>query len=461
MTSLLDLPNELLQHTASYLPCSSLFKLIQVNRQLHEVCNDRHVYHLIAKNTLSHDSCAVNRLHKLSSNIESLSLSPSRLAWPEGDALLQGASLATTIRVAYAVEQCTLASYREDDEWTLIMGKEMTLFDISDWLPHMLALHHPAGRGLTSHNFLRVQGELSVPVSDLTRRTFINRILPWSRAAIEDESLEVKQRTVEFINTNFILSYTTLQRLKTHQDTKGVIRMFEDFFFPVWLEGTHPMSWSEEQQIISKTVERLCDRVPGYGQYTNNFTLAQAMAVLPAMIIELAAQFPSLEQLQVLPIPSKIPFHTFMMVPAVFRHTAEDFSTSHIRGMSTPTFLSGRWRGYYSDQRGFLNNRRFDPAMRNISILSRDPSAEEATRMKVQAIIDRRSRGVDSHGEFSLEGRVCENGLVHLVKRYIVMGWSWSWCGQVTPFGIIGVWGGHNNFGGYFWISKEEWSQTL
>ncbi|CAO2658480.1 Nn.00g062030.m01.CDS01 [Neocucurbitaria sp. VM-36] len=273
---------------------------------------------------------------------------------------------------------------------------------------------------------------------------------------MEDESIGVKQKTAEFINANFILSYVTIQRMKTTRSPKDVIRLFEDFFFPVWLEGTHPNSWGGEQKIISKTIEKLCNRVPKYGQFVNEFTLVQAMAVLPAMIVELAAQC-NPDQLGYMPIPAHIPFSTFMDIPAVFHRTAENFSTCHVREMTTHTFLSGHWQGYYSDQRPFLNARRFHIPMRDIRIVARAASGEGSTRMKTKAIIDRRSRGVDSHGEFSLDGRVCEDGLVHLSKKYIGMGQPWPWSGRMTPFGIIGVWGDSNNFGGYFWISKHEW----
>jgi hypothetical protein len=95
--------------------------------------------------------------------------------------------------------------------------------------------------------------------------------------------------------------------------------------------------------------------------------------------------------------------------------------------------------------------------MCDIRMVAHDPSAHDRTSNHVTAKIDRQTKGVDSHGEFTLEGRVCEDGTVIIVKRYIVAGWSWTWTGHVTPFGIVGIWGNQRYFGGYFWIRKEEW----
>lgn len=457
MTSLLVLPNELLQHIACYLSCSALLKLIRVNRRLHDVCHDRRIYQFIAKNALGNVSGAVNRLHEMISSIDISDLSSSQLAWPEGDVLLQDLSLAKTIRVAYAADQSVSALCATDDEWTIRTRKRSQKRDISDWLPHMLALHHPVGWGLEPSTFLRLQGELSAPLPDLVQPTLINRVLPWSRAVLAKEVHAAKQQIADFINVNFILSYTALQRMRATKEPKEVIRLFEDFFFPAWLAGTHPGSWEDEKKVISDTIGRLCDRVPGYSSFTDEFTLVQATTVLPALIVQLGAQVLDTYPLGQLPIPAKIPFHTFMDIPAVFQGASESFSTCHIREMTTPEFLSGRWKGYYADQPRFLERRRFDPPMRDIRIVARPPTKEESTRMKAKAIIDRQSRGVDGHGEFSLEGRVRVDGLVRITKRYTVLGWSWAWCGRITPFGIVGVWGSGETFGGYFWIWNNEW----
>jgi hypothetical protein len=95
--------------------------------------------------------------------------------------------------------------------------------------------------------------------------------------------------------------------------------------------------------------------------------------------------------------------------------------------------------------------------MRNIQIVARTPSGEMRKSEKIKTVIDRESRGVDAHGEFSLQGQVLVDGSVRIAKRYIVHDTLWSWLGQITPFGIVGTWEGCDRFGGYFWIWKEEW----
>jgi hypothetical protein len=78
----------------------------------------------------------------------------------------------------------------------------------------------------------------------------------------------------------------------------------------------------------------------------------------------------------------------------------------------------------------------------------------------IQAVVDKESRGVDAHGEFSFEGQVRENGSVCIAKRYILNGFSLLWLGQIAPYGIVDVWGGYDGFRCNFWMWKEEWCQV-
>ncbi|KAF1849637.1 uncharacterized protein K460DRAFT_360501 [Cucurbitaria berberidis CBS 394.84] len=460
MTSLLTLPNELLQNIACYLPCSAILKFIRVNRRLHEACNDRLVYQFVAKNTLKQDSEATKHLHKISSRTNRSNVCSGQLAWPEGDQFLQELSLAKTIRVAYAVEQCVAALCKKDPEWTLKIRKGTTLLDISDWLPHMLALNHPAGCDLDPATFFRVQGELSVPVSIFLRSYSTKRMLSWSRWDSEDKAHRVRQHTAEFINASFILSYTTLQRFRTAREQKELMHVILSFQHPsdrIKMEEESISARSDAEEVIRQARINLADRVPG--KFKRDLSLAQAMALLPFIIILMVTRFRgTIHIVAQLPMPAKIPFHTFMDIPAALYNTAETFNTCHIREMTKPTFLSGRWRGAYIDHTG-SHGRQFDPIMRHMNIAARLPTEEEAAKSEAKVVIDWQSRGIDYLGYFLLWGFILEDGRVHIVKRNMLRRLVWKWSGHMTPFGIIGVCKQLNSseVEGHFWIWKEEW----
>lgn len=456
MASLLTLPTELLQNIAGYLPCSAVLKLAYVNRQLNKACNDRLVFQEIAKLGLYRSTGAVRRLLEITSGPDRSNFSPSQLEWSDGNALLQNASPETTVRVAFAVEKSIQALCAENDEWTLKLRSNDIWFDFSDWFPHMLALHHPVAWSLEPDNFLRLQGELSIASPKQIEPNFITRILPWPRSILEDETDMAGRQRADFNNVNFVLTYATLERLRTTKDHKQVIRLYQEFFFPVWTEAVQPPTQQEEAQILADTVNRLSERVPSYGTFENDFVLCQATAVLPCIIVELTGKFATSNQTAILPMPSKMPFTTMMNIPDVLRDTSDAFSTCHIEKMSEPEFLAGKWAGVYSDQRRYLGRRQFDPPMRDINLITRTPGEDDA-QMGAKTLVDPESRGIDAHGEFSIRGHVWPNGMVRMHKRYIVAGWVWGWRGWMTPFGIVGVWGGRGSFGGYFWLWKQEW----
>lgn len=456
MASLLTLPTELLQNIAGYLPCSSVLKLTCVNRQLYKACNDRLVFQEIAKLGVYRSAGAARHLLEINSGPYRCNFSPSKLEWSEGDALLQNASPETTVRMALAVEKSIQVLSAENDEWTLKLRSNDIGFDFSDWLPHMLALHHPVAWSLDPDDFLRLQGELSVASPKSIEPSFMTRILPWPRGIMEDETDMAKQQRADFINANFILTYATLERLRTTKDHKRVIWLYQEFFFPVWTDGTQPLTQQEEAKVVADTVNRLSERVPNYGTFENDFVLCQATAVLPCMIVELTGSFPTPDHTAMLPMPSKMPFTTMMNIPDLLRDTTEAFSTCHIEKMTEPEFLAGKWTGVYTDQRRYLGRRHFDPPMRDINLIARTPGEDDA-QMGAKTMFDPNSRGVDAHGEFSIRGHVWPNGMVRMHKRYIAAGWVWGWRGWVTPFGIVGVWGGRGSFGGYFWLWKQDW----
>lgn len=117
--------------------------------------------------------------------------------------------------------------------------------------------------------------------------------------------------------------------------------------------------------------------------------------------------------------------------------------------------------GSYTDERrrrGISQpTTRYDPLMRDIQIIAQAPSEHESDTQGISATIDSRTRGIDAHGSFILQGNVYSNGNVELAKLYIHHQWEWTWKGSITPFGIVGEWSGHGRYGGHFWIWKQDW----
>ena len=70
----------------------------------------------------------------------------------------------------------------------------------------------------------------------------------------------------DFVNVNFILAYVTLQRLSTTWDPKETVRLFKNFFYPLWTEEADAASQYDEPKVIEDTIARMCERVPHYGK---------------------------------------------------------------------------------------------------------------------------------------------------------------------------------------------------
>jgi hypothetical protein len=424
MASLLTLPIELIQHITTLLPCSAALNLLCVNRQLYTACNDRLVFRSIASHPLTREQVA-----------SVLDSDTCRAGWANSELVSADISRENTIRLAYAVERCIQASIEKDYECTLRVSTHFRSYNISNWLPHLMALHHPATLQLKPVTLLQLQG----------------RLLSWCHVPAPMTRF---LHTDDFINTNFALVYTILTQLRMFDNLVEVIQSFDRYF----ANDESPTVKGNALTIIGGAEKGLRQRMRGYGRLGNVWDLDQATALLPSMIFKLVAHIPTTE-LSNLPLPDSIPFNETMDIPPVFRNDSQPFSECHIRNMTTTDFLSGTWMGYYSEHRHWSRDARsFDPPMHDIEIVARVPSKEVREMTAIKAVIDRGSRGVDAHGEFSLKGHIHEDGFVRIAKRYIVHGRSWLWLGRVTPFGIVGVWGGYDQFGGHFWIWKERWS---
>lgn len=446
MASLLALPDELLQHIASSLPFSAVLQLKCANRRLHSVCNDRVVLRNIARNGLYNTSGAVEHLLRVFLSPGRVNLSAKQLDWREGDSFLDHASADKATKVAYAVERCCGAMFAESADWTLRTWHRVAKLDITEWLPQMLALHHPATLALEPRSFLRLQIEVCTDS--------IVRAVQWTTEMLlsEHSSQLHKREQADFINANFILTYVTLHHMSTTSNPLEILES-QNEFLGLALPRKIP-------RIIEDTTQSSQRRVPRYGENAYRFGLAAASAATVAVLMQLVEQFLSLDSPSDLPKPCKMPFNEFMDITSVCEDSAVPFATCHLRAMTTPGFLSGRWRGYYHDQRdpGRQPNRRnYLPPMRDVRIVASAAEGHLATAVDASASIDSSSGGVDVHGHFSLQGQVLKDGSVCMVKSYLANGSMWRWDGHVTPFGIFGSWGRGSMRRGYLWLWKEEW----
>ncbi|KAJ4395690.1 hypothetical protein N0V91_010658 [Didymella pomorum] len=448
--SLLALPNELLQHVARFLPCSSLLQLIRTNRKLHEACSDPLLFKDIAQNAFNRTTGAIDDLLDTYKQPGRVKLKPEQLDWSEGETVLFGSSTEDTVRLAHAVEDLIRLSTLKPTAWLTSATSNM-----ADWLPHLLALHHPASWCLDPDMFLLPHGQLGQFNTNSTSSLLMNRWLSRTKDQARDRMASAKLQAMHFTNFSFMITYTTLQRLGSTKDFSEVLALFTRHFVPDWVGAASALA--VRQSMADNVIKQLSVRIPGYATFIRDLTLMQASAALPLLLIAIASTYCE-RQTRQLPMPCKIPFSKFMDIPSVYRSSAGLFATCHTRQMTAPEFLSGRWAGYYTDHRFGHRSIIVDAPMQDIQMVVSEPTEEARTRLRIRAHIERETRGHDQHGDFRLTGRVREDGLVSVAKQYLALGDSWTWTGRVTPFGIVGVWG-HNSFGGYFWIFKEEWTR--
>jgi hypothetical protein len=112
------------------------------------------------------------------------------------------------------------------------------------------------------------------------------------------------------------------------------------------------------------------------------------------------------------------------------------------------------WAGYYT----YRGLREIDPPM-YFDLRSATPPR---TALVEPHCVYFDGEGSDHVGNFSLRGS-CHTltGAVWASKTYHDVGPQWFWSGMLTPFGMVGVWGGDDGGfmdGGWWWVWPREWS---
>ncbi|KAL6706122.1 hypothetical protein ACN47E_006038 [Coniothyrium glycines] len=335
----------------------------------------------------------------------------------------------------------------------MLPESEAYIYELNQWLPQMLAFHHPAKQSLEPTTFLRIQQNLLTSSSfshELTRLHVTHQRSSSGNNLTTTTVLMPRGFRSDFMHVNFIIAYLALSQMIYHRGDQGLLA--RDF-----AQALYPEPEASENS-SSSTAAKMFERVLATVRFRRGFSLEQALAVLPALIVQYDEQGLSRDT-AILPNPDAMSFNSFMDLPKVFSDDPA-FGVCHIRKMNTASFLSGQWLGIYTDQRWEIGRDQIDPPMRNINLVCRRPAEEDSIEEQdtnVSVLIDEESQGIDSHGYFSLKGWIRLDGAVFLSKNYFAAGFSWSWLGQLTPFGIVGAWGDGDIFGGHFWIWKKEW----
>lgn len=154
----------------------------------------------------------------------------------------------------------------------------------------------------------------------------------------------------------------------------------------------------------------------------------------------------------IVPTAKDVPLFSMMDLPLPFSPTApRGLATCHLLQMTSQEFLEdGEWTGYYSMSLGSEDRVAFDPPMHGIRF-SASANDESPTILCLHAT------GKDGVGPFDLDGLIeQDSGKVMLTKRYSRIN-IWYWSSIMTPYGIVGTWGGRG-YGGWVWLWKVGWT---
>jgi len=415
ISPLLSLPVELLQGIARQCTCTTLLNLMLVNRQLYAACNDRLVFRYIAEN--GHRTTAT---------------SPK---WTAAATFLNQASAADTLRIAFAAEKATAIAQDVQGDTPALYGMEHPESSIEKafykWLPHLIAMGHPCCTEINPLYFLNSL-DLSQNISNFPDGT-------------TGDDFKASRMNIAFCTFVATLALT---------GKRPVMQIIIDYArFLLWRNPGASEENGQSELTVMKFFKNFALAVPTREGHQPSQGIS---AILVIMSLLLHAGRTNTYRLPSMDFPS------IMNIPPVYRGSSMGFNKCHLSKMCTPQFLSGEWVGYYSDHR--YGGVRLDPPMHTIHMetsLESDLEGEGTETIVVDpaVVVDPASEGRDGHGHFNLSGTIRPDGRVTMTKRYSHQRWTWDWLGDVTPFGLAGVWGASPQRGGYFWIWKKEWCE--
>jgi hypothetical protein len=124
------------------------------------------------------------------------------------------------------------------------------------------------------------------------------------------------------------------------------------------------------------------------------------------------------------------------------------FGSGHDFVLESLDFLTtGVWSGHYTYL--FPLRRQVDGPMNGIQF---HQDVSRTTEGIIHLVAE---NGTDSHGSFELRLSLAEQTCKFRgSKKYHNAPWSWSWCGMITPFGLVGQWGQSGHSSGCLWLYK-------
>jgi hypothetical protein len=175
--------------------------------------------------------------------------------------------------------------------------------DIDEWLPQLLAWHHPSCKYILDTSLLPAHLQLGK---------------------------RLKHRdSAGFINIGFCLAYFALQNVSNVSGDVYTPFEIEDSIAKMSTEYMFSECWGLKP--------------PDAGHNLSSFGLAQGSTCIVPFLYSILGS--GLFGRIPFPMPSRVPFSSFMDIPWVLRGNVEAFASCHIQKMTEPEFLTGTWMG--------------------------------------------------------------------------------------------------------------------
>jgi hypothetical protein len=493
-----NLPAEIIHRIALFLPCSSILPLSFTSRALHKTCYDKIVFRRNAKTVLYEEfdfarmrlddveveaweleSCASEASAERSEDEdwwpdldedevdqdpnewdhdnwgpkEVMKWSGEAEEWYEnwpGAQMFERLSVDDWAKIAFAVEKARLLLTEREEKWnereeenekkaeTERYTNDWATHNMQTWLPHLLALRHPAVfilppahlQLLLEHPDIDELGHGIPSVRNPSRPDDI-------AATFSMVVLYLHDMELNSADANFLVAYDNLRK-------------------SLW--KAHPGNMSPLESLHTRTTAfQWQDPYAG-------FDFSDVYGLLLHLVLAL---YPHRTVGRVkAPVLHRMPVCQVLGTPVPFRSDVEDFVQSSLNGEEMVQYLCGEWVGLHTGNGEDDRDPPFDiNRLYGIKISARSPSSSDASSPDTLALIEPPSPGKDNDAKITFRGSVSSTGIIVLNEASGENGHRYRnensrFRGVVTPFGIVGLWEaaeGRRNLLGHFWIWKREW----
>jgi len=502
-----QLPAEIIHRIALFLPCSSILRLSFSSRMLHRTCYDKVVFKRNAT-TLLYEEFDFARMQLDDVEVEAWELescaseasaerSEDEIWWPDldedetrlnpgeewdysnwgpkdngrwsgeaeewyenwpGAATHEKLSVDEWAKIAFAVEKARGLITEREEKWdareeeyalkdeTKRYTRDWPTHEMKDWLPHLLALRHPAVFPLRPTNLQLLLWHPDMSDDGHDPYDVRNPSLPddiavsFSMVALFLHGMELRPAHAEF---NVACQHLSTSLWKGHPGNMGML----DIILPRAID----FQWQEPEK---------------------DYDLSDVYALLLHLVLVLYPHS-TVKRIPV-PVLHRMPVWEVLGAPVPFRSPVEDFVQVRLSAEDMVEYLNGEWMGFNTENG---EDDRYSPLeikrLFKIHITAHEPSSPSTSSPDPDtlAIISPSSRGRDHGGAFTLSGSVSPTGNIILSKEGDNEGSqddviASQYRGVVTPFGIVGLWESEMMYGrrksskyflGHFWIWKKEW----